>query len=236
MPTGGDRTLDPTVYEEVGVAPIDPIEIMSTVSTGPAPPAGANFTLWRGNAFPGGLLSGEYGNKVYFGAVIEAEGSELLANGGNGINLDNLEFCLNWTGGWAPNPTLDVSFSGASYSSTRVGVNYGADAMLGGGDDTLVTAGAGTTAVDAIYYVGVGDSAIVTNPDGLSAMEAISSLDTEIRSFGPQFMTGEYKYLGEAASATVTITPEPSGLASLILAGLFGFSRLRRRFFGYTVG
>ncbi len=91
----------------------------------------------------------EYGNRIHFGLHVVGDADWDFA-------LDDLTWELRSDD---PSGRFDFAgdFSGATYSATRVGINYGPDGVRGGGDDTIITGGPGTQRVHELAYVGVGD-------------------------------------------------------------------------------
>ena len=136
-PAIGDRTTDPTAYQ-------------ATYSVTPQELIVSSFHSWEGQVNPAAPFNNELGTRLHFGLVAKGDGNTKFT-------LDDLKFNMS-----SNDPSDSMAFSGnfvgADYSSTRFGVNFGADHALGGGDDTIYTSGNGTTPVDMIVYVGVGNS------------------------------------------------------------------------------
>jgi len=111
------------------------------------------FPSWLGFANPGTTFgpafAAELGNRVHFGVHILGNGTK--------FSLSQLSFDMESTD---PGDIFQFvgDFSVSSYSSTRIGINYGLDGKKGTPDDVLITAGPGTQLVDELVYVGVGNA------------------------------------------------------------------------------
>ena len=165
----GDQSIDPTTYELVDpsspTAPTNEIQPSRMMVT--------PFNSWMGLA--PGAFAPEFGNRVHFGLALETDGNMK-------INIADLD--IQWTKHWMNNdmdmetssivldPITAGSFGGRDFSDALVGVDYGADGALGGGDDTVYTAG--DADVDAIYYVGVGDGFEPDDVPGATDQEEIN--------------------------------------------------------------
>jgi len=111
------------------------------------------FPSWKGLISPatnfGAAFSSELGNRLHYGLHIVGNGTQ--------FKLSNLQFHMHGSDA-GDIFAFDGDFSGLSYSSTRVGLNYGADHTKGTMDDILITSGPTTQLVDELMYVGVGNS------------------------------------------------------------------------------
>lgn len=149
---GGDFFTNPAAYQVV-TDPVLPTQMMYT-----------NYNSWLGMADPSPAfaalhpeLQNEFGNRIHFGLHIETDGSVQIA-------LDDLRWALD------SNDETDYfdqegSFAGASYSTSRVGINYGPDGVKGGVDDIYYKNGEpGTLPVNELIYVGVGDGFFSEEP------------------------------------------------------------------------
>lgn len=194
----GDRNIDPTAYEVAG-AIVDPGEFMVS-----------SFNSWRGDAAPTGAFANELGNRMHFGLHAIGDGTMQfrLEDLGYEIASNDVGNTLGFVG----------NFAGASFSSTRFGVDWGADRMKGGGDDIYYNSGNGTTFVDEIVYVGVGNAFAPADSAALAA--AIGNYSSGFS------ITGEYTILGYAGSDLVSTVPTPGALS---LLGLGGLAATRRR-------
>lgn len=209
----GDRNTDPTAYE-VAPAIVDAGEYMVS-----------SFNSWRGQVSPASPFAAELGNRMHFG--LHASG-----DGVTQFTLEDVSFEVTSSDG--PN-TLGYTgdFVGLDYSSTRFGVDWGADRTKGGGDDIVYTSGNGTTLVDEIVYVGVGNAfwpgggdPNPGNPIG-GAQAAMDDAIGYVMANAPFTISGSYTILGDSASGSVTTIPAPA--SALALLGLGAMARRRRR-------
>jgi hypothetical protein len=200
----GDRQTNPTGYEQAPDV-IDPWEIAVTT-----------FKSWRGTINPTGAFANELGNRIHFGLHVYGDGSTRFT-------LEDLIFELHSSD---PGNTLYFAgdFIGSSYSTTRYGIDWGADRTKGGGDDIVYTSGNGTTLVDELVYVGVGNAwwpagdwpdKGVGNPQA-----AMDDYFAWILSEQPIDVTCTYSILSYSGSDTVRVIPEPATMALLALGGL----------------
>ena len=231
----GDRTIDPTAFELVDVvnpnAPqneVDPKEMIATT-----------FNSWRGIAPPDGeAFIDQFGNRVQFGFALETDG--------NGqIDISSLD--IMWTKHWMNNdpematssiilnPLTQGTFSTDAYTMETIGVRYGPDGALGGGDDTILTSGTGL--VDAIYSVGVGDGFV---PEEVEVATDQEEIDLFIRNLlaaehPPQKLKMTYAVLLDVneqlvSESTIFLTPEPGTLVTMLpIVGMITMSLRRRR-------
>ncbi|MEM0925354.1 MAG: PEP-CTERM sorting domain-containing protein [Planctomycetota bacterium] len=213
----GDRTTDPTAYEFFADgAVINPQELIVS-----------NFSSWRGVADLGSPFDSERGNRLHFGMHVVGDGSMRF-------RLEDLSYEISSTDG---NRLGFVgSFAGLTYSATRFGIDYGADMMKGGGDDTIIDSGSADQLVDELVYVGVGNGFDASVLSGTN-QEKIDQLLSQIQSGGAFNVTGGYSLsdpsggsILAAASSTITAIPEPTALAFLtVVAGSVGLRRRRRQ-------
>lgn len=232
----GDRTTDPTAFELVDSAnPTSPI-----IEIDPKEMIVTTFNSWRGTAPPvGAAFAAELGNRVQFGFALETDG--------NGqINIANL--LIGWTKHWMDNdaemgtssiilePLTQGSFSADTYTAETIGVLYGDDGALGGGDDTILTSGTGL--VDAIYSVGVGDGLLPEDVEGATDQEKIDLFVANLLAADhpPQKLTTSYTVTLDVneqlmSAATIFLTPEPGSLVTITpaIAVLAAFLRRRRK-------
>lgn len=177
-----------------------------------------SFPSWRGVADPGTAFgpafANELGNRLSFAFVADGHGQQFA--------LSQLSFSFVTTG---PAHDLDFAFSAGdyTYSSSYVGILFGADNQLGGSDDVFVTGGANTQLVDAV--IGRGSSNAWwpqhTAGDGLSDQEVIDLTAAALLPSLSTQVTGTYTLeLGGgntvSSQAAVTIIPEPSTYALLL--------------------
>jgi hypothetical protein len=202
----GDRNTDPTAY--VSFANGAQIDAGNDIVTG--------FPSWLGKVNPAAPFGSELGNRLQFGIVALGDGSTQFTLGDVNFQMDSND----------PGDSLAFSgnLAGATYNGTsRIGIQYGPDHQLGGGDDVILDSGeAGTTPVDALYYVGVGNALV---PAG-SSQSDIDDVYSYIESNEPFDVTTSYTIDGNSSSAFVQLVPEPTSLG---LLGFGGMALLRRR-------
>lgn len=189
-----------------------------------------SFASWRGIADPGTAFGSDFaaerGNRLHF---------SLLINGhGQSFSIAQLSFTLSTS-----DPGNDLGFTFASgtyeYNAGYVGVLFGADGALGGGDDTFITSGANTQQVDALIGRGSGNAwwPVHTDGDGLTDQEVLDGTAAGIALNTPILATGRYTLdLGGgfvSSQASVTIIPEPSTYGLLLAGVSIGWALLRRR-------
>ncbi|MCR4274460.1 MAG: hypothetical protein NUW02_00190 [Candidatus Campbellbacteria bacterium] len=177
----GDRETDPTAYS--ALVRYFPGDVMVT-----------SFSSWRGISEPPAPFNGEYGNRMHFGLVALGDGLEWFT-------LANVQFAilssdgqLNYIGS-----LVGTTLNG----TTRVGVNYGPDRVLGGGDDIVYNSGeSDSTVLDALYYVGVGNGYW---PGGTTPDQAILDETAEYIRTENIIISGGYSVNGYQNSGTTTV-------------------------------
>lgn len=212
----GDRNTDPTAYEQFS----DGMLISSNEMIV------SNFASWRGQANPPAPFNLERGNRLHFGLHI-------LGDGTMQFNMDQVEYEITSDDGNSLGFSGDLS--GDNYSTVRVGIDWGADRMKGGGDDTTITSGPGTQLVDEFIYVGVGNAWDASTQPGPSDQDKLDQVRQSLFPDYPITVTGIYR-LNDGGGNTlatgstfVVVVPEPGAavlLAGLVLSG-FGFRRRR---------
>jgi len=185
LATNGDRLTDPTGYERAP-AVVPPGDIAVT-----------SFYSWRGMLNPAAPFASEHGNRMHFG--LHAYG-----NGTAQFRLEDLTFALHSDDPW-DSLVFVGDFLGYSYSSTRYGIDWGADRAKGGGDDTVYTSGHGTTLVDEIVYVGVGNA---WWPSGGTPQADMDDYFAWLAADGPINVTCTYAILGDTGSDSVLVEQE----------------------------
>lgn len=200
MNSVGNPALDPSGYEKL-VADLSPDDILMTYSAG--------MKSWRGDLSPAGTFSGEYGNTLYFGLAVKGQ-----------VKLADVQ-CRVLSTDSPPTFSSTSSFASSSYSTSRVGVKSGADGQLGTSDDVVVTSGAGTQLVDAIYLVGVG---VNLSPAARLTVDGKIPFDVSV-TYGLGGLVG-----GDTVTSKVSLVliPEPALVGPLLFAGVW-LVRSRRR-------
>lgn len=199
----GTRATDPTAYEMLGSS-YEAGDVMVS-----------SFNSWRGVPSPSSPFASEYGNRLHFGLAAVGDGSETFTLADVSFSITSTDSALDYAGNLA-----GLTLNG----TTRVGLYFGADRALGGGDDVWYTSGeSDSTVLDALFYVGVGN--------GYWPSDAADMADTAsyIHANGIG-ITGSYSIKQFDGSATLTPVPLPSAAwAGLTLLGVLGLLRLRRR-------
>jgi hypothetical protein len=183
------------------------------------------FNSWMGVADPAAPYQSELGNRMSFSLVVNGNGQQL--------EIDKLSF--NATSSDAGN-VLGFGFGEGdyAYSSDYVGVDFGADGHLGGGDDTFITSGPANQLVDAIIGRGSGNS-IAALCVGCSPADQQAAIDAQAAYWtSPATFTGTYTYdNGATGSGTFNIAaagvPEPAAWTLMIVGFGAAGATLRRR-------
>ncbi|MCA9166718.1 MAG: PEP-CTERM sorting domain-containing protein [Planctomycetales bacterium] len=222
----GSRAVTPAAYERVA----GPVALEDMVYT--------TFNSWRGEAAPtsyGPVFDGEFGNRIHFGLHIVADTDMPFM-------LSDIEWSLD------SNDVTNYfdqsgSFASATYSATRVGIDYGLDGVKGGGDDIILNAGqSGSTPVNELIYIGVGDGFFASEPGAPSFQDEIDMTLSDIylgcgHPQGCEFdLVGTYSLpdgaggrVSTSGTVTISIVPEPSTALMTICGGLLSLAGLRRR-------
>lgn len=190
------------------------------------------FPSWLGQLNPGTTVgpafSSELGNRMTFG---------LTAIGTKGTKFSVSQLSFNAVSN-DPADYLGFGFAGGyNYSTALLGILYGADGQLGGGDDTFITSGADTQLVDAIIYRGSGNSNAAYCTGTCNAADQEANLAAAANIPGLTQFTGTYSITGDSqavsGSGTFNISgagvPEPASWALMIIGFGATGSMLRRR-------
>lgn len=196
--------------------PINPAHIIDTTGA---------FNSWLGIANPAIPFENEFGNNLYFGyRVVGANGADTFTLSDFVVN-DSLFLT----------PTDRITFNTETYDGQFfLGVQYGANGALGGGDDILLNSGqAGTTAVNALFYRGYAFWANFSSSTGTNAEQLAAYTQSLSDYFGTQptqGITGEIKNVasGSFETAFTSSIPEPSTYALMGL-GLIVLAYVRHR-------
>lgn len=209
----GNRQTDPSAYEIVSGA----ITAKELVGSDAAPV----FHSWHGEANPPVPFDKEHGNRLQFGL-------RMMATTGEKIQMTGITYSVKSDD---PAPTVFSaagSFSSYAFSDSRVGVLYGTDGALGGGDDTLITSGTGPVeGVDALFYVGVsvGLQAGATGTDAERLASAVALADIET----PFNIKATYTLGGVSSFATVSVVPVPEPASAFAIFAASAAVLLRRK-------
>jgi hypothetical protein len=194
----------------------------------PAQAVVTQFRSWMGVVDPG----------TAFGAAYANESGNRMTFAFSAISDPSHEFSISQMSftGHSSDPSGVLNFGNAAgaynYSTGFVGVQYGKDGKLGGGDDVFITSGPNTQLVDALFGRGSGNS-LAAVCHGCSLAEQQAALDAVAAYPGSPFtFTGTYTIGEDAGSGTFNIAnvPEPSTWAMMVLgfAGI-GFMAYRRK-------
>lgn len=180
------------------------------------------FNSWKGQANPGGAFSAELGNRMLFGLVIDG--------GGTKFSISDLMFNATSTGD-GNGLGFGFGFGSYNYSNDYVGILYGVDGVMGGGDDTFVTAGANTLLVDGLVGRGSGSSYAAyttdpgaTNQDKIDLMAAANPWETFTGTY--TLRVGTQNYTG---ANSFQVVPEPMTMSLMGIGAVTAFRRIRRR-------
>jgi hypothetical protein len=173
-----------------------------------------NFQSWQGVA--PGPFAGQLGTTLYFSLIIRDS-----VAGVNSFSLDEV--------------LADETYLGQMYGAFPVGGNYRGTAVGVQGDGTILNNNeAGTTLVNALYYVGVGFSWQATPGTG-SNQDVLNQNIAAIRALKDRTTQVCYS-IGDSASTCASVNvpgddaaiPEP-GTYALLGLGLAGVAMLRKR-------
>lgn len=182
-----------------------------------------NFDSWRGYA--PGTYSPEYGTRIHFPVKMVSATAFSLSQVNFEMSSTDAGNGLGYMG----------DLSGTNFGSgSRRGVNYGADGLLGGGDDTIYdisNPGTDTTLINELEYVGIGNAfEALTSDLGATNQDKINGV---VASIDPYTVQTQYTITGQGGGAFATVNfaqavPEPASFAALGL-GALGFLRRQRR-------
>lgn len=181
LPAVGDRETDPTAF--VCIVRYFPGDAMVT-----------SFHSWRGIAEPPAPFDSEYGNRMHFALVAMGDGVEQFTLADVQFAILSSDGELNYIGDLA-GTTLN--------GTTRIGIDFGPDRALDGGDDIVYNSGeSDTTVLDALYYVGVGNAYWPggTTPDQTALDENADYIRSE-----NIIISGGYSVNGYENSGTATV-------------------------------
>ena len=186
------------------------------------------FKSWMGVVDPGTAFgtayANELGNRMTF--AVSAISDSL-----HEFSISQMSFT-----GHSSDPAGGLNFGNNAYNygTGFVGVRYGADGKLGGGDDIFITSGPNTQLVDALFGRGSGNSYAATCHGCSNLADQQAAIDAVVAGdMGSPFtFTGTYAIGEDSGSGTFHIAnvPEPSTWAMMVLgfAGM-GFIAYRRK-------
>jgi hypothetical protein len=188
-----------------------------------------DFASWKGQVNPGVTVGAAYaneeGNRMTFAVSI-------VGTGGTEFSISQLSFDAVSNDA---SDALGFGFKAGDYGysdGSWMGVLYGADGKLGGGDDTFITSGSNDQLVDAIFGRGSGNSIPNDSADPVgtfaeqeASLQAAAALTGQATQF-----TGAYRIGDFHGSGTFNIgVPEPASWALMILGFGGAGLALRRR-------
>ncbi len=184
-----------------------------------------DFQSFRGVA--PGPFADEYGTRMHFPVKITAAAVFTLADVTYDMNSNDAGNAFDFDG----------DLSGLAFGVRRRGVFYGANGVLGGGDDVVYDSsnpGSDATPINELEYVGIGNALeALSTSAGATNQSRINGVAS---AFGAYTLSTTYAIRGRGASATTSVrfsppVPEPATLAGLGLGalGLFRRRRARRR-------
>lgn len=187
----------------------------------PGDPISTSFPSWRGVAPPPSGYAGQLGNYILFGVAIQSNTPFSLAD-----VLYSEDFFGSIT---TPTPFFSAA---STYNIDLVGVSYGGNGVLGGGDDVIydqTNPGTGLAPINELYFAGFGNTISVTDPADLAAaIDFVAYCCTET------LVTGTYSIpsldLSGSGSLSLSEVPEPGTIVTLGigLMTLLGLKRRRR--------
>jgi hypothetical protein len=200
---GGDRTTDPTAYNAVST--FSPGDVMV-----------ASFPLWDGLIDPTGAVSGEDGNRVTFGLIINGNGSQ--------FSLSELSFVLSSSDPYNVLTDVDNYYEPSpsdpsnEYSLAHVGILANGSEITSGPSDQLVS---------ELLLVGVGNGVWPGDAEDLAdyidyVANYMPSISITYTLTDPNFVVTASDTIDQAQ------TPEPATL-SLMALGLASAMIARRK-------
>ena len=138
----------------------------------------SNSYLWRGTFNPPAPYTFQHGQRIY---------CPVLLIGRNGkVSLDRFQYRV--TCGIASFDNQS-SFSGSTYSVSRVGLQAGPDGVLFTPDDIIIKSGSGTNLMDAIAFIGGRIGAQISQPSDYNPLNSAISPSGTFITFDYQFVS-----------------------------------------------
>ena len=212
----GDRTVTPSAYEQFSTGQAISVNELIVSS----------FASWRGMANPAAPFDQENGNRLHFGLHLMGDGSQQFA-------MADIEYEITSDDGNSLGFAGDLS--GGNYSSVRVGIDWGADRVKGGGDDTVITSGVGTQLIDEFIYVGVGNAFDASSQPGPTDQDKLDQTRQDVFPNYPIIVTGTYRLQDGIGGFLVTgstfvqVVPEPTSIGWCLAVGTALLAGRRRR-------
>ncbi len=160
---------------------------------------GLAYNSWRGQTPPPAGYEGQYGNMLYWGAAIYGNGQR--------FSLNDVMYTESFFGKTSFSSLGSLGFADA------VGIYFGADGVLGGGDDVRYTGalGNGSTKLDVLYFSGMGSAFLVNDPSKLAYyLENIRIADYPSVRGGYMVGTPTGFYSGSQSMQMSDAVPEPA--------------------------
>lgn len=174
-----------------------------------------DFPSWMGNADPGGTFgpafANELGNRLFFGFGIVRGAADAQ------FSIADVSFEATSN---IPEITTSVPLGGYDYNSRTIGVLFGLDGMLGGGDDIYITSGPNTQLVDAVFGRGTGLAlAVLSSSPGVDNQDRLNIFGFSTPNY---FIRGTYtlgSFTGDARTFFYAV-PEPGTVLGGVAAAL----------------
>lgn len=174
-----------------------------------------DFPSWMGDADPGSTFgpafANELGNRLFFGfGIVRGAGDAQFSIADVSFQADsNL-----------PEIVFTVPTGGYVYNDRTIGVLFGLDGMLGGGDDTYITSGPNTQLVDAVFGRGTGLAlAVLSSSPGADNQDRLNIFAVSTPNY---FIRGTYTlgaFSGNARTFFYAI-PEPGTVVGGVVAAM----------------
>ena len=174
----------------------------------------STYNYWRGQVSPPAPYDTQTGNMLMFPMAVYGNGTQ--------FTMGDVSFTDSFFGTTFPPPN-PKPLSGVGFGVRMIGINFGADGVLGGGDDTIYggtspTPGGPASLLDALFFSGFGDQFFIPDLAGLQ-----TGID-QIQAASTPYATGTYFAGAVSGTAGVEMVPEPAtlsfGVIGVLLIGL----------------